>query len=126
MADHSKWGIIGLSTIATLDQVDVLVTDAELDAVAQRMVSEQVGQLIVAARSDDDLDHGPRTVAAPMTERPGEFARVRRTSTTLADGRELIYFDDSEPYRSGARAATWPTSARWVLARRPGRYVWTR
>ena len=27
---------------------------------------------------------------------------VRRTSTTLADGRELIYFDDSEPYVSGA------------------------
>lgn len=26
---------------------------------------------------------------------------VRRTSTTLADGRELIYFDDSEPYVSG-------------------------
>jgi len=29
-------------------------------------------------------------------------ARVRRTSTRLADGRELIYFDDSEPYVSGA------------------------
>jgi UDPglucose--hexose-1-phosphate uridylyltransferase len=38
-----------------------------------------------------------------MTENPGELARVRRTSTTLADGRELIYFDDSEPYRSGAK-----------------------
>ena len=29
--------------------------------------------------------------------------KFRRTSTTLADGRELIYFDDSEPYRSGTR-----------------------
>jgi UDPglucose--hexose-1-phosphate uridylyltransferase len=28
-------------------------------------------------------------------------AAVRRTATTLADGRELIYFDDSEPYVSG-------------------------
>jgi UDPglucose--hexose-1-phosphate uridylyltransferase len=27
---------------------------------------------------------------------------VRRTSTRMADGRELIYFDDSEPYVSGA------------------------
>ena len=27
---------------------------------------------------------------------------VRRTSTQLADGRELIYYDDSEPYVSGA------------------------
>ena len=33
------------------------------------------------------------------TTRP---ARLRRTSTTLADGRELIYFDDSEPWLSGA------------------------
>ena len=30
--------------------------------------------------------------------------RVRRTTTTLADGRELIYFDDSEPYLSGAQS----------------------
>ena len=27
---------------------------------------------------------------------------IRRTATALADGRELIYFDDSEPYVSGA------------------------
>ncbi len=38
-----------------------------------------------------------------MTEPPQASPRVRRSSTTLADGRELIYFDDSEPYRSGAR-----------------------
>jgi UDPglucose--hexose-1-phosphate uridylyltransferase len=47
-----------------------------------------------------------------MNANPGELARVRRTSTTLADGRELIYFDDSEPYRSGAKA-------RDVVDRRP-------
>ncbi|MDQ1203250.1 galactose-1-phosphate uridylyltransferase [Rhodococcus sp. SORGH_AS_0303] len=28
---------------------------------------------------------------------------VRKTSTTLADGRELLYFDDSEPWVSGER-----------------------
>ena len=38
-----------------------------------------------------------------MTEHPEASPRVRRTSTTRADGRELIYFDDSEPFRSGAR-----------------------
>ena len=38
-----------------------------------------------------------------MTEHPGTSPRVRRTSTTLADGRELIYFDDSEPYQSRAK-----------------------
>ena len=35
-----------------------------------------------------------------MTD-PARPARVRRTATHLADGRELIYFDDSEPYVSG-------------------------
>jgi UDPglucose--hexose-1-phosphate uridylyltransferase len=35
-----------------------------------------------------------------MTD-PARPARVRRTATRLADGRELIYFDDSEPYVSG-------------------------
>ena len=38
-----------------------------------------------------------------MTDYVRVSPRVRRTSTTLADGRELIYFDDSEPYRSGAK-----------------------
>src|SRR5664279_6469673 len=38
-----------------------------------------------------------------MTERAATSPRVRRTATTLADGRELIYFDDSEPYLSGAQ-----------------------
>jgi len=39
-----------------------------------------------------------------MTNHSETSPRVRRTSTTLADGRELIYFDDSEPYRSGAKS----------------------
>ena len=33
---------------------------------------------------------------------PTPTTAVRRTATTLADGRALIYFDDSEPYVSGA------------------------
>jgi UDPglucose--hexose-1-phosphate uridylyltransferase len=39
----------------------------------------------------------------PETPNPATSPRVRRTSTTLADGRELIYFDDSEPYLGGAQ-----------------------
>lgn len=48
VADHSKWGVIGLSTIGMLEQIDILVTDAQLDVEARRLVSEKVGQLIVA------------------------------------------------------------------------------
>lgn len=64
VADHSKWGIIGLSTIATLDQVDVLVTDAELDSKARRVVSEQVGELIIASPLDVEKSNKSRKVKA--------------------------------------------------------------
>ncbi|MBT0567064.1 galactose-1-phosphate uridylyltransferase [Williamsia sp. CHRR-6] len=45
--------------------------------------------------------------AQPITPGRGEVeligsGRVRKTRTTLSDGRELIYYDDSEPYRSGS------------------------
>ena len=33
--------------------------------------------------------------------RPPQAPLVRRTATQMADGRELVYFDDSEPYVSG-------------------------
>ena len=31
VADHSKWGVIGVSSIARLDQADVLITDGGLE-----------------------------------------------------------------------------------------------
>ncbi len=42
-------------------------------------------------------------MTAPGTTGPDRpaGARVRRTATRMADGRELLYFDDSEPYVSG-------------------------
>jgi len=51
VADHSKWGVIGLSTIATLDKVDTLVTDAELDERARHDIGKQGVNLIVADRA---------------------------------------------------------------------------
>jgi DeoR/GlpR family transcriptional regulator of sugar metabolism len=62
VADCSKWGVIGLSTFATLGQVDVLVTNAGLDGEARRMIGEQVGQLIVAESLDLEPDNNPRKV----------------------------------------------------------------
>ena len=47
VADHSKWGVIGISSIARLDQVDVLITDAGLDLDARRALAAEVRQLIV-------------------------------------------------------------------------------
>ena len=30
LADHTKWGVIGISTIARLDQADTVVTDRDI------------------------------------------------------------------------------------------------
>jgi DeoR/GlpR family transcriptional regulator of sugar metabolism len=48
-ADSSKWGVVGLSSMARLDDVDVLVTDDGLDADAARVVRSRVGRLVIAA-----------------------------------------------------------------------------
>jgi DeoR/GlpR family transcriptional regulator of sugar metabolism len=50
VADHTKWGIVGLSTIAALGEADVLVTDDALAPEARAALSEHVGELIVAGR----------------------------------------------------------------------------
>jgi DeoR/GlpR family transcriptional regulator of sugar metabolism len=55
VADHTKWGVRGLSRIARLDQVDIVVTDSRLSAEARAVISEHVGELIVAP-----VRNGPR------------------------------------------------------------------
>ncbi|MBC6460634.1 DeoR/GlpR family DNA-binding transcription regulator [Actinomadura sp. HBU206391] len=49
LADHTKWGVIGISTIARLDDADMLIVDAGLDDAAQAALSEQVGELAVVS-----------------------------------------------------------------------------
>ncbi|MCI3934909.1 DeoR/GlpR family DNA-binding transcription regulator [Streptomyces sp. AN091965] len=51
VADHTKWGTVGLSSFATLGQVDTLVTDAGLPAEARAEVSEQL-RLVVAGEQE--------------------------------------------------------------------------
>ncbi len=47
-ADSTKWGVVGLSSMARLDEVDVLVSDEGLDPDARRIVQSRVGRLVVA------------------------------------------------------------------------------
>lgn len=47
VADHTKWGVIGISSVARLDQTDVLVTDRGLDEAARRTLERLVRQLVV-------------------------------------------------------------------------------
>ncbi|MBP2708300.1 DeoR/GlpR transcriptional regulator [Microbispora sp. RL4-1S] len=57
LADHTKWGTVGISTIAALDEAHVVVSDAGLPPEAQAELTERVGELVIADPSpDDELD----------------------------------------------------------------------
>ena len=47
VADHTKFGVIGISSIGRLDEADVLITDAGLAGEAQAALRAVVGQLVV-------------------------------------------------------------------------------
>lgn len=48
VADHTKWGVVGLSTIVPLADADIVVTDSGLHADAQAVLREQVDEVLVA------------------------------------------------------------------------------
>ncbi|MET9429378.1 MULTISPECIES: DeoR/GlpR family DNA-binding transcription regulator [unclassified Streptomyces] len=62
VADHTKWGTVGLSSFARLDEVDHLVTDAGLSAEARAEMAEHLPGLIVAGE-DGGADTGADAVA---------------------------------------------------------------
>ncbi|MGW3044946.1 DeoR/GlpR family DNA-binding transcription regulator [Kitasatospora sp. NPDC001159] len=47
VADHTKWGVVGLSSFATLEEVDCFVTDDALPATARGVLADAVGELLV-------------------------------------------------------------------------------
>jgi DeoR/GlpR family transcriptional regulator of sugar metabolism len=47
-ADHTKWGVAGVSTMARLSRADVVVSDRALDPAAQAILRAEVGELMVA------------------------------------------------------------------------------
>ena len=51
LADHTKWGLVGLSSFARLDEVDVLITDDMLPLDARAQVVDQVGEVMLAESS---------------------------------------------------------------------------
>lgn len=52
IADHTKWGTVGLSSFASLEDVDTLVTDAGIPEVLREEISEHLADLIVAGGAD--------------------------------------------------------------------------
>jgi DeoR/GlpR family transcriptional regulator of sugar metabolism len=48
LADHAKWGLVGLASIARLSDAHVLITDARTPQRARAVLAEHVAQLVVA------------------------------------------------------------------------------
>ncbi|MBT8225726.1 MAG: DeoR/GlpR transcriptional regulator [Dactylosporangium sp.] len=48
LADHTKWGTVGIATIAGLDDADVFITDPGVAPEARAVLAQRVGALIVA------------------------------------------------------------------------------
>ncbi|MFC9028704.1 DeoR/GlpR family DNA-binding transcription regulator [Streptomyces arboris] len=53
VADHTKWGTVGLSSFATLDEVDTFVTDAGLAPGAREEIGEHLPGLVVAGEAHE-------------------------------------------------------------------------
>src|SRR6266545_3597526 len=47
LADHTKWQVVGLSTIAAIEQASVVITDSRLPEVAREALAARVGELIL-------------------------------------------------------------------------------
>ncbi|MFC3451365.1 DeoR/GlpR family DNA-binding transcription regulator [Amycolatopsis speibonae] len=52
LADHTKWGIVGISTIAGLEEADVVVSDDGLSDSARETLTEQAGELMIAETAE--------------------------------------------------------------------------
>ena len=48
VADHTKWDVVGIATIAALGDADVVVTDSLLDESARKVLAEHAEQIITA------------------------------------------------------------------------------
>jgi DeoR/GlpR family transcriptional regulator of sugar metabolism len=71
VADHTKWGTVGLSSFADLSEVDTLVTDDGLPPEAQALIADRVGQLVIAnAGRPPRPDTAPGQPAHPARPEP--------------------------------------------------------
>jgi DeoR/GlpR family transcriptional regulator of sugar metabolism len=73
LADHTKWGVVGIASIARLDEADVLVTDSHLDAEAHATLAEHVGRIIVTHGGSDEEELAP-AIAGGVRSTSGEAA----------------------------------------------------
>ena len=81
VADHSKWGIVGLSSIGGLDRADVLITDDGIDPAAREILAGHVRRLVVAT-PDRNLITEPNPSSKPVSS----FSPPDVSDPTVASG----------------------------------------
>ncbi len=55
LADHTKWGVIGISAIARLDEADTLITDTGLEPAAREQLGSVLRLVVVEPPAINDL-----------------------------------------------------------------------
>jgi DeoR/GlpR family transcriptional regulator of sugar metabolism len=56
VADHTKWGTVGLSSFASLEAVDALVTDGALSEETRAEIAEALPELVVAGEPPESRE----------------------------------------------------------------------
>jgi DeoR/GlpR family transcriptional regulator of sugar metabolism len=59
VADHTKWGVIGISSIARLSQADMLITNDEIGPEARSLLATQLRDLQVVSPGGSRAPHEP-------------------------------------------------------------------
>ncbi|HEU4672592.1 MAG TPA: DeoR/GlpR family DNA-binding transcription regulator [Candidatus Limnocylindrales bacterium] len=56
VADHTKWGVVGISSIARLDEADVLITDAGLPDDARRVLESSIREIVATGSAGSESE----------------------------------------------------------------------
>jgi DeoR/GlpR family transcriptional regulator of sugar metabolism len=78
LADHTKWGVIGIASIGRLEQADVLISDPELEPDARALLEEAVGELVIVGSEPAPVDEPDQ----PML--PADRSPVAGSASTRA------------------------------------------
>jgi DeoR/GlpR family transcriptional regulator of sugar metabolism len=76
LADHTKWGTIGISSVGRLQEADTIITDAGLDPLALSQMAASVRRVILVNASTGErwtVENSPDG-KSPQSEPSGELS----------------------------------------------------
>jgi DeoR/GlpR family transcriptional regulator of sugar metabolism len=80
LADHTKWGVTGLSSMAPLERAAILISDPGLSAAARVALDDAVGALVLADTTFTDMSLNDK----PRNEQPSIDERLDHSVNTAA------------------------------------------